>query len=61
MIRYRKRDSFALALLKGAILELEQPADDICIKIGHFAGVIYPPETWPDPPGLCVVHGPLCF
>lgn len=67
MIGYRKRDSFTLALLKGAILEIEQPATDLLHKIGHFAGgvyhfasVIYPPEPRPDAPSPCVVHGPLC-
>jgi hypothetical protein len=41
-----------MALLKGAVLEIEQPPRDICCKIGYFAGVIYPTRPWPDPPSL---------
>lgn len=60
MIGYRNRDAFDLALLKGAVIEIERPADDVLHTIGYFAGIIYPPHPWADPPSLCVVHGPLC-
>lgn len=47
MIGYRNRSSFDMALLKGAILEIEMPPREVLFKIAYFGGVIYPPREWP--------------